>query len=61
MNEWLTDNFDLIERYFDGKLGKKEKSEFEERLLVEPKLKTQKSDYWLSQNLKLSTTFMQPL
>ncbi|MBX7205358.1 MAG: hypothetical protein K1X81_08020 [Bacteroidia bacterium] len=45
MNERLTDNFDLIERYFDGKLGKKEKSEFEERLLAEPKLKTQYDFY----------------
>ena len=40
MTERLTDDFDTIERYFDGKLSKKEKTEFEDRLLSDPKFKT---------------------
>lgn len=40
MTEQIKDDFDTIERYFDGKLGKKERAGFEERLLVDPKFKT---------------------
>jgi hypothetical protein len=45
MSERLTDDFETIERYLDGKLSRKERLEFEERLLVDPKLKTQYDFY----------------
>lgn len=45
MSERLTDDFETIERYLDGKLSRKERIEFEERLLVDPKLKTQYDFY----------------
>jgi len=41
MSERITDDFETIERYLDGKLTRKERVELEDRLEVEPKLKSQ--------------------